>query len=56
MREELSQKVGKLADKLFDNGKNPIEAFGLDWESLSSLEAESPELVCKKCHTERKTA
>ena len=42
---ELNQKVEKLANKLFDGDKNPMVALGLDWEKLTSLETEAPEII-----------
>lgn len=56
MSEELNQKVEALAKKLFKDGKNPIEAFGLNWEALTSLEADAPEIVTNHCEPQRKSA
>ena len=55
MYTELDKKVETLAKELFKDGKDPSETFGFNWEMLSKIENDLPEITCKhsetQCHT-----
>ena len=56
MYTELDKKVEALAKELFKDGKDPSETFGFNWEMLSKLEKDVPELTCRQTHNQCQSA
>ena len=51
-----NQEISNIIDGLYQNGKTPSQAFGMDWEVLEKIEKADPEFTCKNQLTGSKRA